>query len=341
MARRVAGAKLRAMPIMLPSPAPNGPAFRDAVAVEVWDGCFRWREDGRLRDATVAATWERVAGALAQAGTAGTFARELLDALAWLRVLPNPRLIARLGTGWRPASSDCDVAVVNASAFVRDAFGERARLDIGGLESAAGLAVRLLDRARVLAGSGHGAALKVGLVGVADALQRLGLDYDSVAGREEAMRIAAALAHGALEASIAAVAAGAVPVPRLRASRAMAAELRSRPLAHASLTAIAPQPLLALLADNVADALDPRDGQPRAHRISGPGGERIVRAAGGTTALARELGVASRATAPWPAAPAQVAMRAAVAPWIDAPIDYAFAGAQPDAPARLACPVAD
>ena len=45
------------------SPSP----FLDPVAVEAWDAWFRWREDGQLRDISVEATWERVAGALAQA----------------------------------------------------------------------------------------------------------------------------------------------------------------------------------------------------------------------------------------------------------------------------------
>jgi hypothetical protein len=324
-----------------PQAGSPGPGFRDAVAVEVWDACFRWREHGRVMDATVAATWARVAKALAHDGEPDTFARDLVDALAWLRLLPDARLLATLGTG-RPANIDaCDVAVVNAAAFVRDPFGERARVDIAGLESVAGLAVRLLDRARVHAGAarGGGKALRVGLIGVGDALQRLGLPYDSDAGRGEAARIAAALAAGTLEASLAAVAAGAAPVPRLRYARAMAAELRCRPAAHASLTAITPQPLLALLGDNVADALDPCDSQPRAHRITAPGGERIVRSRGGTAMLARELGVPESAAAPWPPSRAQVALRAAVAPWIDEPVDYPLATSHPDAIVRQPCPL--
>src|SRR5262245_25558402 len=114
----------------------SAPGFRDPVAVEVWDACFRWREPATVRDATGVATCERVAGALARGGD-DHFARELLDAFSWLRLLPDARVIARLGTGAAlPPGADA-TAVVNAAAFVRDPFGQRARLDIAGLEATA------------------------------------------------------------------------------------------------------------------------------------------------------------------------------------------------------------
>lgn len=321
--------------------APVAPGFRDPVAVEAWDACFRWREGAALRDATIGATWTRVARSVARDGEHDTFVRELHDALSWLRLLPDPRAIARLGTAVALPPAAAEVAVVNAAAFVRDPFGERARLDVAGIESTAGLAVRLLDRLRPR-GRDTVPALRIGLVGVADALARLGLGYDSTAGRDEAGRIAAALAHGALEASLAAVAAGAPAVQRHSAARAMAAELRHRPTAHAALTAIASHPQLALLADNVADALDPRDWLPRNYRMAALGGERAVRSAGGSVALARELGATLPAAGAWPPDRAQLAMRAAVAPWIDAPIELPLATSPGQAELRLACePIAE
>lgn len=330
---------MRGMPAVLSPSRVRLPGFRDPVAAEAWDACFRWREHGRVRDVTVAATWERVVAALArEAAGHDTFARDLQDALTWLRLLPDPRLLVALGTGRPIDPAACAVVVLNAAAFVRDPFGQRARLDLAGVEHAAGLAVRLLDRARAQAAGTPARApvLRIGLIGVSDALQRLGLAYDSGAGREEAVRIAAGLAHGALEASLAAVAAGAPAVPRAAAARAMAAELRYRGGAHAALTAIERHPELALLADNVGDAVDPIDGQPRAYRIASPAGERVVRSAGGTDALRRELGAPAIA-AGWPPASAQLALRAAIAPWIDAPIDYPLATAQADATVHLRC----
>jgi ribonucleoside-diphosphate reductase alpha chain len=317
-------------------PVTPAPGFRDPVAVEVWDACFRWREQGVLRDATVGATWGRVVAALARDDDPPAFARALSDALAWLRLLPDARVLARVGTGQALPAAARDGAVVNAAAFVRDPFGERARLDTAGISATAGLAVRMLDRLRASAAHAGPPALRIGVVGVADAIARLGLTYDGAAAREVAARIGAALAVGSLEASLAAVAAGAPAVARRALPAALSAELRHRRCAHASLTAIGPQPLLALLADNVADALDPRDFAPRAYRIAAPGGERVVRSSGGSTALARELG-ANLPAAPWPSGRAQSALRDAIAPWVDAPIDYPFAAPYAGDELRVAC----
>lgn len=329
----------------LHDPAVPGAEFRDPVSIEAWDAWFRWRDRAGLHDADIGATWRRVAEALASVeGGAGaslwTCAFE--DVMQDLRALPDARVLAGAGTGSIPWPCGDLAAAVNVAAFVRDAFTPQARLDLAALERTAGVCVRMLDNATLLAGDTAGRAqwLQVGPIGLADALLMLGRNYDSDAARSDARQVATALALGCIHESMRLAAergARASSVDSLPGALArmtdgtLAAELARHGLRHSRLTAVTSQSRLALLANNVADALDPLRMEPREHRIDSLDGSRLLRSSGSTLALLsrqrRARGppcpVVELASGATPAA--QQAMRVAMQAWIDAAIDYPLA----------------
>ncbi|HUD41235.1 MAG TPA: hypothetical protein VMR06_04480 [Dokdonella sp.] len=307
--------------------------FIDPASVEAWDSWFRWRERGRLRDLDVEATWRRVVTALTSSPQASPPPAELLEACASWRLLLDERILASAGTPEASWPDDGLVALVNVPVFVRGRFGADAAIDRASLAQTARLAVTALDAAADAArpDGGRSRSLRIGLTGMADALALLGVGYGSEAGRRQAAEIARLLAQACLEAGVrlacdrgADPGGAALPLERARL-RGWPAELM-RDLArhgvrYASLTAITAQPRLALLANNVSDGLDPlpakrsRVFDAAAPRAPVSGGYalnlRRTRAAPPTAAFATGAELPPDAIR---------AMRAAVQPWIDAPI---------------------
>lgn len=327
--------------------------FIDPASVEAWDSWFRWRERGRLRDLDVEATWRRVVDALTVARDASTpAAAELFEACASWRLLLDERILAGAGTPEARWPDDGLVALINVPVFVRGRFGADAAIDRASLAQTARLAVTALDAAADAAvpGGARSRSLRVGLTGMADALALLGVEYGSEAGRRQAAEIARLIAQASLEAGVrlacdrgADGGDAALPLERARL-RGWPAEL-VRDLArhgvrYAALTAITAQPRLALLANNVADGLDPLPDErpPRT-------GAAVARAVvSGSYALTLRRALAAPATAAFATRAelppgAVTAMRAAVRPWIDAPIDdtpspHPAAGAAASEPMR-------
>lgn len=306
--------------------------FTDPAAVEAWDRWFRWRDDGGLRDLTVDATWQRVADAIAGAEgeEAPSWSRRFIDAFSRWRLLPDARLLHLAGTGNKVDDLDDPAAVLNAAAFVRWPDTLRATFERESFVATAALAVRLLDDvllscARVSAGTQP----RLGLIGVADALQMLSLPYDSAGARQCASDMASALAEGALL--------GATDLARERGpadcDRQQLAQRWRRAGAPGSLveavlrwgmrfsrlTQIEPQPQLALLANDASDALDPRlanTGLPTRHAVHE--GESTRRDETAETLVQ-----------------AQIELRAAMQPWIDRPIDYPLYSSSAPDPATI------
>ncbi len=332
----------------------HGPSpFIDIAAVEAWDAWFRWRERGCLRDVAVEATWRRTARALALADSAQSAPEHeaiLMAAFASWRLLLDERIMATAGTGTAAWPNDNLVAVLNAAMFVRDRWSARARFDLVAFGAMAELAVKALDNAMLL---GRGPSLRtsrprIGIIGLADALALLGLRYDSAEGRAQAGRIGRALAEGCFRGAIRSAQEGSScaepsnPLLEWAARRRFPAELlndaRRHGLRHESLTAITSQPRLALFANNVANALDPLAGEDDVHLIATPEHARSVRSPGYALILrgtrpghATALGAPAETVANVSAS-AQIAMRQAIQPWIDAPIMYAL-----PATAAMAC----
>jgi ribonucleoside-diphosphate reductase alpha chain len=324
------------------SRADTASPFIDTVAVEAWDAWFRWRDHGTLRDETLEATWERVAAALAAAepANAPAWQRRFVEAFASWSVLPDERVLASAGAGratW--GVSTPLAAVVNAAVFVRAPLSPRAVIDTPALERCAELAVRMLDDAAVVgAGTSGGVPrrLGIGLIGLADALAMLGVSYGEPAAHQQARALVRALAEGCLRGSVAVACergadpdAAAIQVPRAVARGlppSLVADAARRGLRHRTLTAIVPHPRLALLANNVSDAIDPLLGMRRC-AIDAPEGTRLIESRGFVQTLRRRRS-ASSTPAATPECPVrldvieQLDMRAALQPWIDDPISY-------------------
>lgn len=240
--------------------------FTDPHAVDLWDRRFRWRSGERLRDRTIDATWQRVAAAVG--GSGGDYWRSRYAAAfaAW-QLLPDPRLLRRAGTERAVPPLRAPRAALNAGAFVIEPGGARARFDFERFAATAALAVRLLDDAAEAFGAevGGGLRLEVGLIGVADALALMGVDYLDAAAAAQAQAMARSLALGCAQ--------GAGRLARERGARGEAAGLserwRSRELPaalaeavagnrrHARLTRVRPQPSLARLANGASDGIEP------------------------------------------------------------------------------------
>lgn len=311
--------------------------FIDLAAVEAWDAWFRWRDHVRLRDFSIEDTWRRVAAALASTeaqGIRSAWQSHFMDAFTSWRLLPDERLIAAAGTDritWQRGPLH---AVINAAAFVQWPRENGPGIDLVALSACAGLAVRVLDNAALLAGVEE-SELRIGLMGVADALALLGLNYDSDAGRARASTLARALAEGCLRGSVELAAARGQIAGDLHAiaaratARGMPPELVQSLMRHGArhdpLTAIIPHHRLALLANDVADALDPLYGENHANHITASGGPRMIRSSGYALNVLRGRGATrpappdTLADLPWKA---QIAMRAAVQPWIDELVAY-------------------
>jgi ribonucleoside-diphosphate reductase alpha chain len=313
--------------------------FIDLAAVEAWDAWFRWREKTDLRDVSIEDTWRRVSTALASSEATGEIATwqvRFASALASWRLLPDERLLANAGIG-RPLSLGGVLhASLNAAGFVSLDPADGASLDLAGLRDCAALAVRALDNAALQAGiaTPH---LRIGMIGIADALALLGLRYDSDGGRTQAAVMARALAEGCLQGNI--VLAAARGPGGEAASHACIAQARLRGLPedlqhdatrhgvrHARLTAITSQPRLALLANGVADAADPMRGKNHAYLIATSHGQCTTVRSSGYALNVLHAGGSEPESLPdtlsdlsWMA---QIKMRAALQCWIDEPIEY-------------------
>jgi hypothetical protein len=328
--------------------------FLDPGAVEVWDTWFRWREDGQLRDISIEATWERVARALANAETAASprWLARMIDVQARWQVVFDERILAGAGTrdfAW----PDDPVAVLNAASFVRAPFTPGARFDFDSFRAAADLALRGLDNALLLHRGGPEspfADLRLGMIGIADALAMLGKRYDSASGRVLAGQIAQALAQAGLAANsclardrgaLSGASNAALELARLRDTPATLIESAQRTgVRHRRVTAITSQRRLARLANDVVDALDPLDPGDSRRGGANPTSGHVKRAGGYARLVAKRGGELPGAAAALldsqhkSSIAAQIGLRGAVQPWIDAPIDYPIRVAQvPDAQA--------
>jgi ribonucleoside-diphosphate reductase alpha chain len=299
--------------------APTQP-FLNPQAVETWDTWFRWRSDGQLLDVTIEDTWARVASALVTEPTMRRpgYKRWLGDSLAGWHLLLDERVIAGAGTATPQWRADDLHAALNAACFVRAPRTGHATFEFVHFEEVAALALHALDDAATLAGdeARQPPGVRVGMIGLSDALALLGLAYDSDDGRAQAAAIARALAHGCLAGSIAlARDRGAhvrcddawIEQAQRRGYRRDLIEAAARHgLRQRQHTAITSQPRLALFANGVADALDPLPKD-------------IPDAADATAPRRCDDAMSGIAAAD---VTAQLRLRAAVQPWIDEPIAY-------------------
>jgi ribonucleoside-diphosphate reductase alpha chain len=176
-----------------------------------------------------------------------------------------------------PPHGACVLGSLNLTAFVRNAFGRRARFDFAALESIVPTAVRMLDDAVDLSryplesqAEQARATRRIGLgvTGLADALIMLGLRYDAEDGRELARAVLERIRDAAYRAStdlaqekgsfarfdrdafLAGEHARSLPAP-------IRALVERRGLRNSHLLAIAPAGTISLLANNVSSGIEP------------------------------------------------------------------------------------
>jgi ribonucleoside-diphosphate reductase alpha chain len=243
--------------------------FTDPDAVEAWDALFRWREGDRLRDTTVEETWQRVAEAVAtpEGEAAAQWASRFADAFRKWQLLPDERLLRDAGTQRKSAPLREPAVVLNAAAFVVAPPFSPVRVLRSQLVESAQLAVRFLDDALLAeAPENSDAALRIGLIGVTDALLALRAPAGGLAASRYGDIFAQALSEGCLRGSVElAIERG----PRVQVDadfrqrwrrRGVPDELLERAELHglrfAELTAICPHPTLARLANGVHDGID-------------------------------------------------------------------------------------
>ena len=291
--------------------------FTDPASVDAWDNWFRWREPDCLHDRTIDATWSRVAHAIVprEDPEGQRWAHRYIDAFSRWQLLPDERLLRMAGTGPGLTDLESPCATLNVAAFVIAPHTRQARFDGERFGHIAALAVRMLDDAltAVHGRLPHAAALRIGLIGFADALHLLGIGYDDARAVEHANMIGTTLAcgtlHGALELTGERGPLGAPPQHLLsiwrdrRVPDALIDAAAWNGVRHSRLTMIEPQPRLALLANHASDALDPQpDSAPGS--VAHVSVEPASACAGNASATARKV------------------IRAAIQPWIDTPIDY-------------------
>ncbi|MEW6132359.1 MAG: adenosylcobalamin-dependent ribonucleoside-diphosphate reductase [Pseudomonadota bacterium] len=89
----------------------NNDPFSCDISRHIWDAKYRYRDAGKVKDATVEDTWRRVARALAGVEADGRtrWERRFYTALEDFRFLPGGRILAGAGTGHRVTLFNCFV----------------------------------------------------------------------------------------------------------------------------------------------------------------------------------------------------------------------------------------
>lgn len=178
--------------------------FVSRAAVEVWDAQFRWRDGHLIRDRVVDDTWRRVAKAAAAAEGAAVdaWAMRFSAAFRAWRVLPDPGVLRFAGTGTQPAEQAVCTTTVNVLAFVRTGPDGGRTFDATAFRSAAALALRLADDETFLWAGQTRPEPRVGLMGLCDALDALGLPCGSERAARFSGDVAELLALGCLRGNL-------------------------------------------------------------------------------------------------------------------------------------------
>lgn len=192
-----------------------------------------------------------------------------------------------------PPHGACNLGSINLTAFVKEPFSERSRLDLDGVSAAAALAVRFLDDVidasrfpleEQAVQARRTRRIGLGVTGLADALVMLGLRYGSAGGRELAGEVLRRMRDAAYAAS-AELAAEKGAFPCLDTSRylespfvrrlpsALRATIRKQGIRNSHLLSIAPAGTISLLAGNVSSGIEPVFAAEALRGFRGPGGE--------------------------------------------------------------------
>ncbi len=241
------------------------PGSRDPVACAV------------LREIPARGLWERIMGAAYESAEPGVLFLDRINRENNLWYRERISATNPCGEVPLPPYGACNLGSLNLVRFVEQPFAPGARLDLAGLEAAAGMAVRLLDNVidashlplRQQAEQARGARrLGLGITGLADALIMLGLRYGSRQAQVMAALAMKCICHAAYRTSVA-LARERGPFPFFESGpyldgpfvRALPddirAEIRAQGIRNSHLTAVAPAGTISLLANGVSSGLEP------------------------------------------------------------------------------------
>ena len=157
-----------------------------------------------MHDTTIEDTWWRVAETVASPNgmVAALRAYHYASAFSHLRLLPDERLLQHAGTRIALASTPSFFAALNLAAFVSASPRGLPRFDRAAFMDTAALAVRFLDDASLACNRIPPSGLRIGLIGLADALHKMHVGYRTASACAQARDFAIALAEGCLRGSI-------------------------------------------------------------------------------------------------------------------------------------------
>lgn len=260
-------------------------AFMDAVKNDAdWPLIFPIRTDSTetvpykvYRHIRARALWQKIMRAAYDYAEPGVLFVDRINRLNNLYYCETIRATNPCGEVPLPPYGACNLGSINLTQFVHEPFTAQARLDWKEIETAASIAVRLLDNvidvshfplAQQAGQARNSRRIGLGLTGLADTLMMLQIRYDSGEAAQIAQQIMRCICHAAYRASIG-IAREKGSFPLFDREKFLAgAFIRTLPesirdgiaqqgIRNSHLTAIAPAGSISLLANNISSGLEP------------------------------------------------------------------------------------